>query len=102
MLAILVVVAPILFVLLTTLAILSFAPLADETASCMEQDQRPIRSLNETVGAKIILFRPTAPRAAVRPTTNELVAHLERELRQRQQAAQELVADSEKTRAVAS
>lgn len=104
MLSIIVVVAPILFVLLTTVAILSFAPVQEEEPSIAEggMTQDSAELLNQGAGAKIILFRPATPPERADSSTDEIVAHLEQELRQRQQAALELVAVSSKKSASAS
>jgi len=104
MISVIVVVAPILFVLLTTVAILSFAPLAEEEPAVSErglklESDEPV-TLNE--GAKIILFRPAAVRQKKTASADDLVAHLEQELRQRHKTALELVADSNDKSATAS
>ena len=104
MLGIIVVVAPIMFVLLTTVAILSFAPVEDEESDTEERvwNKESDEMFTQGEGAKVILFRPAALRDNADPSVDDIVAHLEQELRQRHQAAEELVAESDRDAAAAS
>lgn len=103
MLPILVVVVPILFVLLTAAALLSFAPV-DEDPARPERSlgQETLDSASQIEGGKIILFRPATAPARSTSSANEIVACIEEELRQRQEAAMGIVSEINEARKAAS
>lgn len=97
---IVIVVAPILFVLLTTLGLLAFAPVAEEPPLSEQKMNDEVANLsNHGEGGKVILFRPASKLSQETSSTSEIVACLEEDLRRRQEGAQQIVSEIRKERA---